>query len=106
MDLGHGCGLRHGVYAVRMKVDGIWHDGVANYGRRPQFDDGAPLLETYLFEFGGDLYGRRVAVEFYDFLRPEARFASVEALIEEMGRDEARARTILRATPRAAASAG
>ncbi len=94
IDLGHGCGLRHGVYAVRVRIDGTWHDGVANYGRRPQFDDGAPLLEAYVFDFEGSLYGKTLTVEFFAFLRPEERFESVEALVEQMNRDceDARAR--------------
>ncbi|ESR27493.1 bifunctional riboflavin kinase/FAD synthetase [Lutibaculum baratangense] len=95
VDLGEGCGLRHGIYAVRMKAEGEWHDGVASYGRRPQFDDGAPLLETYLFDFSGDLYGKEVTVELFDFIRPEQRFESVEALVEQMRRDEADARAHL-----------
>src|SRR5690606_18551916 len=51
--------LRHGIYAVRLRrPDGSLHDGVASYGRRPTVDDnGAPLLETFVFDFSGDLYG-------------------------------------------------
>lgn len=95
IDLGHGCGLRHGIYAVRMRAGGEWREGVASYGRRPQFDDGAPLLEVYLFDFEGELYGERVAVEFFDFLRGEERFETVEALVEQMDRDAADARARL-----------
>ena len=91
------CQLCHGVYAVRMRRNGETLDGVANYGRRPQFDNGAPLLETYLIDFEGDLYGETVEVEFIDFLRPEAKFESVEALIEQMRADTDRARALLAA---------
>ncbi len=74
------CALAHGIYAVRARLgDGSVRDGVASYGRRPTFDDGAPLLETYLFDFSGNLYGQRIAVEFVGFIRGEARFDSAEA---------------------------
>ena len=53
------CGLRHGVYAVRVGVDGRRYDAVANFGRRPMFDSGVVLLEVFLFDFSGDLYGQR-----------------------------------------------
>ncbi|MCB1491411.1 MAG: bifunctional riboflavin kinase/FAD synthetase [Rhodobiaceae bacterium] len=97
MRLGSDCGLAHGVYAVRMEVDGTLHDGVASYGRRPQFDNGAPLLETYLFDFSGDLYDRPVAVEFVAHIRPELKFDSVEALVARMDEDSREARAHLAA---------
>ena len=87
--------LRHGIYAVRAIVDGQRHDAVASFGRRPQFDNGAPLLEIMLFDFSGDLYGKTLAVEFVGFIRPEEKFASVEALKARMDVDLAEARTIL-----------
>jgi riboflavin kinase/FMN adenylyltransferase len=88
-------GLRHGIYAVRAHVDGQAHEAVASFGRRPQFDNGAPLLETMLFDFAGDLYGRAMTVEFAGFIRPEEKFASVEALKARMDRDCAEARALL-----------
>ena len=57
--LGSDCGLKHGIYAVRVGVGGARYDGVASFGRRPMFDTGAVLLEVFLFDFSGDLYGRR-----------------------------------------------
>lgn len=90
------CALAHGIYAVRVRLgDGSVRDGVASYGRRPTFDDGAPLLETYLFDFSGDLYGQRIAVEFIGFIRGEARFDSAEALVARMHEDAAEARRML-----------
>ncbi len=90
------CGLAHGIYAVRVRLaSGAFRDGVASYGRRPTFDDGAPLLETYLFDFSGDLYGQDIAVEFVGYIRGEERFASAEALVERMHVDAAAARTML-----------
>lgn len=88
-------GLRHGIYAVRASVDGRSHDAVASFGRRPQFDHGAPLLEVLLFDFSGDLYGRILTVEFFGFIRPEEKFESVEALKARMTLDCDAARAIL-----------
>ncbi|MEH3117344.1 MAG: bifunctional riboflavin kinase/FAD synthetase [Methylorubrum populi] len=91
------CGLAHGIYAVRVRLaDGSLRDGVASYGRRPTFDDGAPLLEVHLFDFAGDLYGQEVAVEILSYLRGEERFASAEALVARMDVDSARARAAIR----------
>lgn len=73
-----------GVYAVRAGIDrGMdtqWRDGVANFGRRPTFDKTDELLEVHLFDFDGDLYGEHLRVQFIDFLRPERRFAGLDAL--------------------------
>jgi riboflavin kinase / FMN adenylyltransferase len=87
--------LRHGIYAVRMRVDGKVHDGVANFGRRPQFDNGAPLLEVFLIDVSCDLYGKIVEVEFVAFIRREQRFDSVEDLVARMHQDVAEARRLL-----------
>ncbi|MCC6948094.1 MAG: bifunctional riboflavin kinase/FAD synthetase [Bradyrhizobiaceae bacterium] len=89
------CGLRHGIYAARVTVEGVSHDAVASFGRRPQFDNGAPLLEVMLFDFSGDLYGKTLNVEFAGFIRPEEKFASVEALKARMTVDLDEARAIL-----------
>ncbi|PZR87080.1 MAG: hypothetical protein DI537_27040 [Stutzerimonas stutzeri] len=99
MHLARDCRLRFGIYAVRMKMDGVWRDGVASFGSRPTFDDGAPKLETFVFDFSGDLYGRTVDVAFVAFLRGEAKFDTLDALIVQMDADSARARGILAATP-------
>jgi riboflavin kinase/FMN adenylyltransferase len=89
------CGLAHGIYAVRAAVSGRVLNGVASFGRRPTFDDGAPRLETFLFDFSGDLYGQDMAVEFVSRLRGEERFDSIETLIAQMDRDSAAARAAL-----------
>jgi riboflavin kinase/FMN adenylyltransferase len=91
------CAAAHGIYAVRARVDGRLLDGVASYGRRPTFDDGAPLFEVNLFDFAGDLYGKAMAVTLVERLRGEEKFASAEALIAQMDRDAAAARAILAA---------
>lgn len=87
--------LAYGIYAVRALVDGVVRDGVASYGRRPQFDHGAPVFEIFLFDFSGDLYGKTLRVEIVVYLRPELKFDSVDALIEQMGRDVENARALL-----------
>jgi riboflavin kinase / FMN adenylyltransferase len=82
-----GCGLRHGVYAVRVAVDGRRIDGVANFGRRPMFDTGVVLLEVFLFDFAGDLYGRTLDVAVIAWIRPELAFDSIEDLVRRMDED-------------------
>lgn len=99
MHLPRDCRLRYGVYAVRMKVDGIWRDGVASFGSRPTFDDGAPRLESFLFDFSGDLYGKTVDVALVAWLRGEAKFDSLDVLIAQMDKDSLQARAILAQTP-------
>ncbi len=97
MTLPAATGLRHGVYAVRFRrADGSLYDGVASFGLRPTVEaDGGPLLETFLFDFAGDLYGERCAVSFFGFLRGEERFDGLDALIAQMRLDEAEARALL-----------
>ena len=80
---------------MRVQVDGAWHNGAAYLGTRPTFDAGAPLLESFLFEFDGDLYGRQIIVEFVDFIRADAKFKSADALMTQMNADCAKAQEIL-----------
>ena len=72
---------------------------MASFGRRPTFDNGAPLLEIFLFDFKGDLYGKTLDVAFIAFIRDELKFDSVEALVRQMDDDSARARAALAASP-------
>ncbi|WP_086998081.1 bifunctional riboflavin kinase/FAD synthetase [Rhizobium sullae] len=89
--------LAAGIYAVRFRLDdGRLYDGVGSYGRRPTvIENGTPLLETYLFDFGGDLYGRTCSVSFFGYLRPELKFEGLEPLVEQIKRDEQEARALL-----------
>ncbi len=89
------CGLRHGIYAVRVALGGHRYDGVASFGRRPMFDVGTVLLEVFLFDFSGDLYGATVDVAFIAFIRDEAIFASAKELIRQMQEDARLAREAL-----------
>jgi riboflavin kinase / FMN adenylyltransferase len=91
-----GCGLRHGIYAVRVGVGGRRYDGVASFGRRPMFDSGAVLLEVFLFDFSGDLYGQTIDVAFIDWIREERMFDSANALIVQMKDDSRLAREALK----------
>ncbi|MBZ0209098.1 MAG: riboflavin biosynthesis protein RibF, partial [Hyphomicrobium sp.] len=95
--LPRGTTLGHGIYAVRVHLDGARHDGAAYLGTRPTYDDGMPVLEVFLLDFDGDLYGRTIEVEFVDFIRADRKFDSSQALIAQMERDCARARDILAA---------
>lgn len=89
--------LKSGIYAVRFRTaDGIMHDGVASYGRRPTVtDNGAPLLETFVFDFSGSLYGQLCSVSFFGYLRSEIKFDGLEPLIAQMRNDDAEARALL-----------
>ena len=93
------CGLRHGVYVVRVGVGGIRYGGVANFGRRPMFDTGAVLLEVHLFDFAGDLYGTALDVAFIGWIRPEMNFDNIEELIRRMDDDSRHAQTALARAP-------
>jgi riboflavin kinase/FMN adenylyltransferase len=121
------CGLKHGIYAIRAGISDSAHsrvsgnpgaanadvsgsklsrgrtvqlyDGVASFGRRPMFDNGAPLLETFLFDFDGDLYGQRIDVAFIAWLRGEETFDDIEDLKLRMAADGARAREALARMP-------
>src|SRR6202790_5587920 len=97
--LDNNCGLKHGIYAVRVGRGELRYDGVASFGRRPTFDHGAPLLEVFLFDFSGDVYGTVLDIAFIGFIRGELKFDSVEALVRQMYDDSARARERLAAAP-------
>ncbi|HEY1962276.1 MAG TPA: bifunctional riboflavin kinase/FAD synthetase [Rhizomicrobium sp.] len=89
-----------GIYAVRATITenekpvGV-RGGVANLGIRPMFETKIPLLETFLFDFDGDLYGKHLAIELIAYIRPEMKFDSLDALIARMHEDAAEARAAL-----------
>jgi riboflavin kinase/FMN adenylyltransferase len=117
------CGLKQGIYAVRVAITNPGHSresgnpgetianasgstlargramkmfgGVASFGVRPMFDAGAPLLEVFLFDFDGDLYGQTVDVAFIGWIRPELELDSVATLKAQMAADSAQARDAL-----------
>jgi riboflavin kinase/FMN adenylyltransferase len=96
LSLGHYLRPRFGIYAVQGRLeDGSILDGVANLGTRPMFDPPKELLEPHFFDFSGDLYGQEIEVEFHHFLRPEAKFDGIDALVAQMEKDCDRARELL-----------
>jgi riboflavin kinase/FMN adenylyltransferase len=101
--LDRDCGLKHGIYAVRVArgrgANRVLVDGVASFGRRPTFDNGAPLLEVFLFDFHGSLYGETLDVAFIGYIREELKFTDVDALVRQMDQDSAKARAQLGAAP-------
>lgn len=92
---------RLGVYAVKVDVLTGPHQGsyggAASLGVRPMFGENTPNLETFLFDFSGDLYGQHLSVALVDYLRPEMRFDGLPALVAQMQADCDRARSILAA---------
>ena len=88
---------KYGIYAVtgRILATGEVLQGAANIGIRPQFEPPKELLEPFFFDFKGDLYGQEIEVAFHHYLRGEAKFDSLEALIAQMDKDCAEARRLL-----------
>ncbi|MEL6373542.1 MAG: bifunctional riboflavin kinase/FAD synthetase [Pseudomonadota bacterium] len=94
-----GTALGHGIFAVRIYHGDAIYEGAAYLGTRPTFDDGKPVLEVFLFDFDGDLYGQWIDVEFIAHLRPDQRFVDGDALVAQMQRDCEDARAALARTP-------
>jgi riboflavin kinase/FMN adenylyltransferase len=87
---------KYGIYAVRVTLDdGSERPGVASLGVRPTFEPPSELLEAYLFDFEGELYGRTIEVALHALIRDERKFDSVDALVAQMREDEAAARRLL-----------
>ena len=96
VDMGKYLRPAYGIYAVRAKLpDGRILDGAANLGIRPTFDPPKLLLEPHFFDFAESLYGQCIEVELIEYLRPEAKFDSLDALTAQMDKDCAHARQIL-----------
>ena len=92
-----------GIFATRVHgVAAAPIDAVASFGTRPTVAGVEPLLEAHLFDFDGDLYGRRIAVEFGARLRDELAFADLPALVAQMHRDAEQARVLLSTLPQQA----
>ncbi len=87
---------RYGIYAVTGHLaDGTVLNGAANIGIRPTFDPPKELLEPHFFDFSGDLYGQEIEVAFHHFLRGEWKFASLDAMMVQIGKDCDEARHLL-----------
>jgi riboflavin kinase/FMN adenylyltransferase len=96
IDIGAYLRPRYGIYAVTGRLpDGRLLKGAANLGIRPTFDPPKELLEPHFFDFSGDLYGQEIEVAFHHFLRPEAKFDGLDALVAQIARDCDDARQLL-----------
>jgi riboflavin kinase/FMN adenylyltransferase len=96
VDMGQYLRPRYGIYAVTGRLaDGRLLKGAANIGIRPSFDPPKELLEPHFFDFAEDLYGQTIDVEFRHFLRGEAKFDSMDALMAQMAADCEQAKTLL-----------
>jgi riboflavin kinase/FMN adenylyltransferase len=86
----------NGVYAAEAQIDGELHRGVINLGVRPTVSEGKSerVLEIHLFDFNRDIYGVDVEVRFLKFLRPEKKFESLDALVQQIHQDVEQARQL------------
>ena len=101
LDMGSYLRPAYGIYAVRGRLpDGRVLDGAANLGIRPSFDPPKELLEPFFFDFSENLYGQTIEVALIEYLRPEAKFDTLDALTAQMEQDCARAKVILAEEPR------
>lgn len=91
---------KFGVYAVSVQLGGAgpWLKGVANVGMRPTVSGREERLEVHIFDFAQDIYGQHAAVAFHGFIRPEQKFAGLDALKDQIAKDAETARGILAAT--------
>ena len=86
----------YGVYVTKTKVDGAWYEGLTNIGIRPTVDsDRKVSVETHLFGYERELYGKQVEVQFLTFLRPEKKFPDMMSLKEAMHEDFMNAKAVL-----------
>ncbi|MEW6144949.1 MAG: bifunctional riboflavin kinase/FAD synthetase [Thermodesulfobacteriota bacterium] len=85
-----------GVYATRAYLDGKKLDSITNIGYRPTFGSNKLLIETHIFDFNSDIYGKRLRLEFIERIRDEKRFESVDALVAEIGKDVEKVKDVLR----------
>lgn len=89
--------IPYGVYAMKVKIEGedFWRDGAANFGIRPMFEIRRPILETYILDYDGDLYGKNLRVIPVQHLRNEKAFDGVASLITQMKEDCIKAKAVL-----------
>lgn len=97
LTLGNLIHPKFGIYAVwaRIEGQGDWYSGVANFGRTPTTGERDPLLEVNIFDFEDEIYDRHVEVALVSFLRPEEKFESLDALVEQMHKDAQKAKDVL-----------
>ena len=88
---------KFGVYACQVDIGGRYYGAVANLGTRPTVDGRGITVEPWILDFEGDLYNRQITLEFLEFLRPEVKFPSLEALRAEIQQNAGQTREILKA---------
>ena len=88
-----------GIYAGQALIDGRWRDAAVSLGVRPTVADRGVLLEAHILDFSGELYNKSLRIRLIDYLRPEAKFADLDALKRQIAEDcrQARARLALAA---------
>lgn len=86
---------KSGVYAVKVNIDNITYEGMANLGIKPTFHPHAvePIIEVNIFDFNGDLYGKRLFIEWHTFIRDEKKFSTIDDLVSQIKQDEKDIRT-------------
>ncbi len=82
---------KNGIYAVKVRVDDVWYNGMMNIGVRPTFDGLTKTLEVNIFDFDQFIYGKTVQIRFFDRIRDEKKFNGMEELKEQLGRDREKA---------------
>jgi len=83
------------VYAVKVRINGDWFDGMMNIGIRPTFDGKQQTLEVNLFDFDEDIYGKEVQVRFFGRIREEKKFSGKQELIEQLEDDQQKVKQLL-----------
>lgn len=96
LSLTKGCHLHHGIYAALVHKGSETYLGAAYFGKRPSFDNDDPVLEVFLFDYDGNLYGEEIAVEFVEFIRDDIKFSDLDELKTQMDADCDKAREILK----------
>lgn len=86
---------KNGIYAVKIRVDGQWFNGMMNIGIRPTFDGSTQSLEVNIFNFDQQIYGKMVQVRFFERIRDERKFSGIEELSEQLKQDKQSAINIL-----------
>lgn len=86
---------QNGVYAVKVRINGDWYNGMMNIGIRPTFDGDVQTLEVHLFEFDEEIYGKEIQVRFFSRIRDEKKFDGKEELIAQLREDEKRSKELL-----------
>lgn len=88
---------KQGVYAVRINVDNVWHDGMLNIGVRPTFSGKQQSIEAHVFDYSDSLYGQRLTIEFCSRIRDEKKFDSVDELVNQLRADQEEVKSSLNA---------